>query len=101
MLNRANGLAAVAEGYKVKQTIFPSETQPLDPITIYPPDSKKAPLKRSRSENDAEQEDASTPALVVSASFDSYTTAEGGWGEPEWLLPKEVACADVEMHESK
>jgi len=91
--------AAVAEGYKVKQTIFPSETQPLDAITVSAPDPKKAPLKRSRSENDAEQEYPSKPTLVVSASFNSYTTADD-WGEPEWLLPREVACADVEMHES-
>ena len=92
--------AAVAEGYKVKQSIFPSETQPLDTIAVSPPDSKKAPLKRSRSENDVEQEYPSTPALVVSACFNTYTTAEGDWEEPTWLLPKEVACADVEMHES-
>jgi hypothetical protein len=35
--------------------------------------------------------------LVVSASFNSYTTEGGDWDEPEWLLPKEVVCADVEM----
>jgi hypothetical protein len=91
----------VSEGYKVKQTIFHTETQPLDttaPSTSSPVAPKKSALKRSRSENDAEEDSyTSTPLLVVSASFNSYTTEEGDWDEPEWLLPKEVVCADVEM----
>lgn len=83
----------------MKQTIFPTETQPLDTTapSSSPNDPKKSALKRSRSENDAEEEYTSMPTLVVSASFNSYTTEEGDWDEPEWLLPKEVVCADVEM----
>jgi hypothetical protein len=76
----------------VKQTIISTETQPLD--TTAPSssltDPKKSPLKRSQSENDADEEYMSTPTLVISASFNSYTTEEGDWDEPEWLLPKFV-----------
>jgi hypothetical protein len=96
--------AAVSEGYKVKQTIFPTETQRPETVSAPPPtNSNRAPLKRSRSDNGAELEEeySATPTLVVSSSYNSYTTDDGDWEEPEWLLPQEVVCVDVEMGESK
>lgn len=62
--------------------------------------SNKSQLKRSRSENDAEEEeDRSVPRLITTVSFNSFTSEED-WEEPDWLLPKEVVCADVEMKEA-
>jgi hypothetical protein len=62
--------------------------------------TKNSQLKRSRSENDAEDdEDSSVPNLVVTSSFNSFIS-EDDWEEPQWLLPKEVVCADVEMKEA-
>ena len=40
----------------------------------------------------------SVPKLVVSSSFSSFTGED--WEEPDWLLPKEIVCADVEMKEA-
>jgi hypothetical protein len=94
----------VSGGYKTKpNVVFPTETQPADTVSApTPTNPNRAPLKRPRSENDAElEEDTATPTLVVSASYNSYTTDEGDWEEPEWLLPREEVCADVEMEESR
>jgi hypothetical protein len=66
------------------------------PVTI-----RKSDLKRSRSENDAADEDYnSVPSLHITNSFNSFTS-EDDWEEPDWLLPKEVVCADVEMKDAK
>jgi hypothetical protein len=62
---------------------------------------RKSDLKRSRSENDADEEEYnSVPALHVTSSFNSFTS-EDDWEDPDWLLPKEVVCADVEMKDAK
>lgn len=39
------------------------------------------------------------PSLHVTQSFNSFTS-EDDWEEPDWLLPKEVVCTDVEMKEA-
>ena len=91
---------AVTEGYKVKQTIFPDNNPVQTVVTPSKAPSTKLNLKRSRSENDAvEEEDQSVPKLVMAPSFNSFTS-EDDWEEPEWLLPKEVVCKDVEMKEA-
>lgn len=81
--------------------IFPSEekehTVPAAPSV----EKAKSQLKRSRSVNEEDQEEEeynSVPKLVVAPSFNSFTS-EDDWEEPDWLLPKKVACADVEMKE--
>ena len=50
--------------------------------------------------NEVEEDEGytSVPKLVVTSSFNSFTTEED-WEEPDWLLPKEIVCADVEMKE--
>jgi hypothetical protein len=102
-------MAAVAEGYKMKQNIFPSPndiSKDLEPTTSAPPSEAKPNLKRSRSERDEQEEELEYSAvprtLTVTSSFASTTSAstEDDFEEPEWLLPKEVVCADVEMKES-
>jgi hypothetical protein len=83
----------------VKQTIFPT-LDTAQPTATIPITTKNSQLKRSRSENDAEEEEySSVPNLVVTQSFNSFTSEED-WEEPDWLLPKEVVCADVEMKEA-
>ena len=63
-------------------------------------DEPKPQLKRSRSENEVEEEECtSVPKLVTTSSFNSVTT-DDDWSEPEWLLPKEVICADVDMKDA-
>jgi len=91
---------AVTEGYKVKQTIFPTMDSSHSFVTPVKEDMTRLQLKRSRSENDAEEEeDQSVPKLVMTSSFNSFTSEED-WEEPSWLLPKEVVCADVQMKEA-
>jgi hypothetical protein len=69
-------------------------------VASTPVATKNSQLKRSRSENDADDDEySSVPNLVVTSSFNSFTS-EDDWEEPEWLLPKEVVCADVEMKEA-
>ena len=62
----------------------------------------KSQLKRSRSDNNEVEEEegyTSAPKLVVTSSFNSFTSEED-WEEPGWLLPKEIVCADVEMKQA-
>lgn len=61
----------------------------------------KSQLKRSRDNNEVEEEEGytSVPKLVVTSSFNSFTSEED-WEEPDWLLPKEIVCADVEMKQA-
>jgi hypothetical protein len=69
-------------------------------VASTPVATKKSQLKRSRSEDDADDDEySSVPNLVVTSSFNSFTSEED-WEEPAWLLPKEVVCADVEMKEA-
>jgi len=83
----------------VKQTIFPTNDPPQTVATT-PLSETKSLLKRSRDdEEDGEEQVSSTPRLVVTSSFNSFTS-EDDWEEPEWLLPKEVVCADVVMKEA-
>jgi len=89
----------VAEGYKVKQTIFPTNDPPQMSATT-PLSDTKSVLKRNRDdEEDGDEQVSSAPRLVVASSFNSFTS-EDDWEEPEWLLPKEVVCADVVMKEA-
>jgi hypothetical protein len=89
----------VAEGYKTKQTIFPTNESTAAAINTPLFDRHTSQLKRSRSENEDDEEYNSVPSLVVTSSFNSFTSEED-WDEPDWLLPKEVVCADVEMKEA-
>lgn len=83
----------------MKQTIFPTNDPPQTVATT-PLSETKSLLKRSRDdEEDGEEQVSSTPRLVVTSSFNSFTS-EDDWEEPEWLLPKEVVCADVVMKEA-
>lgn len=94
-------MAAVAEGYKTKQTIFPElATQSVAAVATDIVDHRSSALKRSREGNEEEEDYNSVPSLVVTSSFNSLTSEED-WDEPDWLLPKEVVCTDVEMKEGK
>jgi hypothetical protein len=84
----------------MKQTIFPEIQTVQTVVTPSKAQLTKSNLKRSRSENDAvEEEDRDVPKLVVTTSFNSFSSEED-WEEPDWLLPKEVVCADIEMKEA-
>jgi hypothetical protein len=92
-------MIAVAEGYKTKQTIFPElATQSVAAVATDIVDRRSSALKRSREGNE-EEDYNSVPSLVVTSSFNSLTSEED-WDEPDWLLPKEVVCTDVEMKET-
>jgi hypothetical protein len=71
----------------------------VQPTDTAPSSSQKSQLKRSRSETEEEEEHNDVPKLVVSSSFNSFVS-DGDWEEPDWLLPKELVCSDVEMKEA-
>ena len=94
----------MAEGYKTPQKIFPTNDTTQTVATSPTVQPTKSKLKRSRSDNDEEEEEDeanAVPKMITPVtSFNSYTTEEGDWQEPDWLLPKEEACADVEMKDA-
>jgi len=67
-------------------------------VATTPLSDTKSVLKRNR-DDEEEEEVSSAPRLVVTSSYNSFTS-EDDWEEPEWLLPKEVVCADVVMKEA-